>query len=119
MIFIVAQALTDVDTTYGTFGPLWPIKYECTGYEPSFKQCSESALSRCASPSTDSAGVRCTNIIGILNYLPMDTKLCHTSFISRESLYSWPVAIGWRANKQGRKTGVLPSWPVVTILQSG
>ena len=102
MKFIVAHALTNVDTTYGTFHPLWPYIYDCTGSEYSLQSCSTNFFFGCDSPSTDLAGVRCTNIIGILNYLPKDTKLYHTSI----HLKGVPVPMAncnWLEGKQAMK----------------
>ena len=67
--FAVAQQLTDVDGIYGTFSPLWPYRYDCTGSENSLQSCSHSYYFGCNNLNIDLAGVRCTNSVGMLNQL--------------------------------------------------
>lgn len=100
----MAQALIDVDDIYGYFSPLRPYRYDCTGSESSLQSCTYSYYSGCNSLTVDSAGVRCTNSLGILE-TPSNTStiIRYCPFCNVQGV-TVPVAnCTWLEGKQAMK----------------
>ena len=61
--FSAINALYDVEGAYGYYKPVLPQRVTCDGSETVLKSCSFQYTTWCDSPVSETAGVRCTEVV--------------------------------------------------------